>query len=492
MKNVIIIGGGLGGLAAAVTLAHAGFHVRLFEKNPHLGGKLMPVKLGSHSFDFGPNTITMPGVFKGIIEQTGDRAEDYFDLIPLKNHTRNHFPDGTQLDFSSDAAEMAKEIEQFSPKDAANYPAFLKEVERLYGMSEHYFFPATFQSWKDYLSPSLGLALLRARPTETLHHFFGRYFSDKRLIQALDRYATYIGSSPFKAPATFSMIAHLELAQGVFYTKGGNVRIAEAFAKVARKNGAVLQTSAEVEKILVEKGKATGVLLADGQTFKADLVILNGDLLSAYPKLVEEKFRPSFTDAKISRFEPSISAFVITAGLNSRLPALKHHNVFFSGDYRQEFDDLFSKQRYSDEPTVYISNSSYTDPAASPDGSNLFILVNAPALTPDGRLQIEPEQYKERIYGFLEGYGIAIRDHLVEEQVFTPAFLKDSFNAYRGALYGPSSHRKADAFLRPANASTDIDNLFFIGGSTHPGGGSPIVTMGGQNLAKGIIKKYKK
>lgn len=491
MKNVIIIGGGLGGLAAAVTLAHAGFHVRLFEKNRHLGGKLMPVKLGSHSFDFGPNTITMPQVFKGIIEQTGERSEDYFELIPLESHTRNHFPDGAHLDFSSDAMEMVKEIERLSPADAANYPAFLKEVERLYGMSERYFFPATFQSWKDYLSPSLGLALLRARPTETLHHFFSRYFSDSRLIQALDRYATYIGSSPFKAPATFSMIAHLELAEGVYYTKGGNVRIAEAFAAVAQKHGAVLQTEAEVENILIQNGKATGVRLADGQAFEADLVVLNGDLLSAYPKLVEEKNRPSFTDAKASRFEPSISAFVITAGLNTRLRGLKHHNVFFSGNYRQEFDELFGKQCYSQEPTVYISNSSYTDPQASPDGSNLFILVNAPALDPDGRLQIEPEQYKERIYDFLESYGINIRSHLVEERVFTSAFLKDSFNAYRGALYGPSSHRKADAFLRPSNASPDVENLFFIGGSTHPGGGSPIVTMGGQNLAKRLINKYR-
>lgn len=491
MKKVIIIGGGLGGLSAAVTLAHAGFHVHLFEKNHHLGGKLMPVQLGSYSFDFGPNTITMPQVFKGIIEQTGERAEDYFHLMPLQGHTRNHFSDGAILDFSSDAVEMAKEIERLSPKDAANYPAFLKEVKRLYGMSERYFFPTTFQSWKDYLSPSLGAALLRARPAETLHHFFSSYFTDKRLVQALDRYATYIGSSPFKAPATFSMIAYLELAQGVYYTKGGNVRIAEAFASVAKKHGAILHTATEVKKILVENGMATGVELADGRIFEADLVVLNGDLLSAYPKLVEERFRPSFTDAKINRFEPSISAFVITAGLNKRLPSLKHHNVFFSDDYPGEFDDLFSKHRYSQEPTVYISNSSYTDPDAAPEGDNLFILVNAPALAADGHLQIEPERYKERIYDFLETYGIDIRSHLAEERIFTPAFLKDTFNAYRGALYGPSSHRKADAFLRPANASSDIGNLFFIGGSTHPGGGSPIVTMGGQNLARRIIKKYK-
>ena len=491
MKKVIIIGGGLGGLSSAVTLAHAGFQVHLFEQNDHLGGKLMPVSLGSYTFDFGPNTITMPHVFKEIIEQTGERAEDYFELLPLRSHTRNYFRDGSTLDFSSDPEKMAAEIARTSTADAANYPKFLKEISRLYRLSERYFFPATFQSWRDYLSPSLGSALLQARPAEILDHFFKRYFSNPNLLQALGRYATYIGSSPYKAPATFAMIAYLELVEGVYYTKGGNVRIAEAFAAVARKNGAVLQTGTAVERILVDNGAVRGVKLAGGQKVEADLIILNGDLLSAYPELVDEKLRPSFSDAKAASFEPSISAFVITAGLRGHVPELKHHNVFFSGDYRKEFADLFDNQQYSDEPTVYISNSSFTDPSVSPDGSNLFILVNAPALTKEGQLQIDPEQYKERIYDFLESYGVEIRSRLAAEKVFTPSFIKETFGSWRGALYGPSSHRKVDAFLRPANASPDIANLFFISGSTHPGGGSPIVTMGGQNLAKRIIKQHK-
>lgn len=491
MKKVIIIGGGLGGLSSAVTLANAGFDVHLFEQNDHLGGKLMPVSLGSYTFDFGPNTITMPHVFKEIIEQTGERAEDYFELLPLQSHTRNYFPDGSTIEFSSDSEKMIAEIARSSTADAANYPEFLKEISRLYRLSERYFFPATFQSWRDYLSPSLGGALLQARPIETMEHFFKRYFSNPHLLQALGRYATYIGSSPYKAPATFAMIAYLELVEGVYYAKGGNVRIAEAFAAVARKNGAVLQTGTAVERILVDNGGVSGVELAGGEKVEADLVILNGDLLSAYPELVDEKLRPSFPDAKAARFEPSISAFVITAGLKGHAPELKHHNVFFSGDYRQEFADLFDHQRYSDEPTVYISNSAYTDPSVSPLGSNLFILVNAPALTKEGQLQIDPEQYKERIYDFLESYGVEIRSRLAVEKVFTPSFIKEKFGSWRGALYGPSSHRKADAFLRPANASPDISNLYFISGSTHPGGGSPIVTMGGQNLARRIIKKHK-
>jgi phytoene dehydrogenase-like protein len=208
--------------------------------------------------------------------------------------------------------------------------------------------------------------------------------------------------------------------------------------------------------------------------------------------LVEEKHRPSLSDAKVAAFEPSISAFVITVGLTERLDALKHHNVFFSSDYQKEFSDLFDASAYSDEPTVYISNSSYTDPSVSPDGDNLFILVNAPALTKEGQLQIDPETYKERIYDFLLSYGIDVRSYIAEEKIFTPAFIRDKFGAFRGALYGPSSNRPKDAFLRPPNASRDIQNLYFVGGSSHPGGGSPMVVLSGLNVANKIIAKYKK
>lgn len=490
MKKAIIIGGGLGGLSAAVTLANAGMEVELYEKNEHFGGKLMPVQLGNHSFDFGPNTITMPEVFNSIIEQTGESASTYFELIPLTTHTRNHFPNGRHIDFSSNKDIMQSELHRFAPEDSENYARFLKEISRIYKLAERYFFPSTFQSWHDYLSPSLGKALLQVRPIESMDHFYRRFFGDSALLQAFGRYATYIGSSPYKAPATFSMIAYLELVGGVYYAKGGNTRIAEGFAAVARKNGAVLHAGKAVNKIIVRESKAVGVQLDDGVVSEADAIILNGDLLSAFPQLTVESDRPSFSNKKSVSFEPSISAFVILAGLNTRLPGLKHHNVYFSGDYRKEFEDLFEKRSYSKQPTVYISNSSVTDPTISPDGDNLFILVNAPALTLDGKLQIDAEAYKNRIYDFLETYGLDIRSHLVEEKIFTPAFIAENFNAFRGSLYGPSSHRKKDAFLRPANASSDIKNLYFVGGSTHPGGGSPMVTMSGQNVAKRILKKY--
>ena len=488
MKKVVIIGGGLGGLSSAITLAQAGFHVELFEKNRHFGGKLMPIQLGDYSFDFGPNTITMPSVFKQVIEQTGARAEDYLEMIKLENHTRNIFPDGTQFDFSSNQQAMLSQLQELDPTGAGNYHSFVKEITRLFKLSEQYFLPRTFRSWRDYVSPSLGAAILRVRPLQTLDSFFQSYFSNPRIIEAYNRYATYIGSSPYQAPATFAMIAYLEMVEGVYYVKGGNVKIAEAFASLAKKLGVGLHNDSEVKKVLLSGKQVIGVELQNGEEVMADYVIMNADLLKAYPELVPEKARPSFKNEKVNKLEPSISAFVVMVGINKRFPQLKHHTVYFSDDYQQEFNDIFIHKKYSAKPTIYICNSSHTDPDRSPKGDNLFILVNAPALPLDGKLQTEPLAYKELIYETLSSHGLDLTDHIVEEKIITPSDIAAQFGAYRGALYGVSANRKKDAFLRPQNASKDIQNLFFVGGSTHPGGGSPMVTISGQNVAHSIIK----
>ncbi|WP_203363614.1 phytoene desaturase family protein [Bacillus sp. REN10] len=488
MKKVVIIGGGLAGLSAAVTLAYQGLDVQLFEKNEHFGGKLMPVQLGDYTFDFGPNTITMPYVFQQVIEQTGERAEDYFELIKLPAHTRNVFSDGTELIFSSDQQQMVAQLERLDPSGARRYPAFIKEITRLYNLSQQYFLPRTFRSWRDYLSPSLGAALLQVRPWQTLDDFFRSYFSNPKVMEAYNRYATYIGSSPYQAPATFAMIAYLEMVEGVYYVKGGNTKIAEAFTTVAKKWGAHLHNHTMVKKILVSKQRATAVELANGERIEADYIIMNADLLTAYPELVSEEVRPAFPNKKVEQLEPSISAFVILAGVNKRFPQLMHHNVYFSSDYKQEFIDLFNRQTYSEQPTIYICNSSYTDVTRSPNGDNLFILVNAPALPSTRQLQIDPQAYKEKIYASLAAQGIDLAPHLVEEQIFTPATIAETFGAFRGALYGLSANRKKSAFLRPQNKSKDIANLYFVGGSTHPGGGSPMVTISGQNVAASIIE----
>lgn len=489
MKKVAVIGAGLGGLAAAITLANQGYQVEVFEKNSHVGGKLMPVQLQNYGFDFGPNTITMPHVFREVIEQTGRKASDYFTLIPLRNHTKNIFADGSTLYFSKDKDFMVEQFESFDTLGAKNYYSFLKELTRLYELSEAHFFPKTFRSWMDYLSPSLGFALTRVRPLETMEHFHKRYFSNGNVLQALGRYATYIGSSPYKAPATFSMIAYLELIQGVYTVKGGTVCIARAFHKVAKELGVVFHLDTSIDQVEVKNRHITHLFSKGRAVWSGDEVIMNADLLKAYPQLIDENDRPSFTNKQVEDMEPSISAFVILAGLNTRHKTLSHHTVYFSDDYPGEFDALFQKGQLADNPTIYICNSSATDRERSPDGDNLFILVNAPALKADGNYDYDVEAYKELIYDRLEQKGLEIRKHLIVERVIPPAEIAEKFGAFRGSLYGLSSHRKKDAFLRPRNKSRDLNNLYFTGGSTHPGGGSPMVTLSGMNVARLVMNK---
>ncbi|MFK3937818.1 phytoene desaturase family protein [Alkalihalobacillus sp. NPDC078783] len=488
MKTVVIIGGGLAGLSSAISLAKKGFQVKLFEKNAHFGGKMRRYQLGTASFDFGPNTITMPEVFDRVIRESGADPKDYFTFKRLDTHTRNYFTDGTHLDMTADQEWMKQNLASFGIP-AQSYDRYLRDISRLYTLSKEYFFPRTFASWKDYLSPSLSRALLKVHPFTTLDTFHRRYFTNDKVVQMFNRYATYIGSSPYLSPATFSMIAYLELIQGIYYVEGGNPRIAEGFVKRAEELGVELYSNKEVIRIQVSNKKATGVELADGSHVSCDQLIMNGDLLQVYPELVAEKDRPSFSNQKRDQLEPSISAFVILVALNKRLPSLIHHQVYFSEEYLSEFEDLFDTQTLSEHPTIYICNSSYTDRNASPDGDNLFILVNAPAIKDQGT-PIDYKAYKQHIYHVLKStYNLDLVPHISHEQVISPEQIQSDYYAYKGALYGVSANTKKNAFLRPANRAKDVRNLYFVGGSTHPGGGSPMVVLSGLNVASLIHKE---
>ncbi|TWI57950.1 phytoene desaturase family protein [Halalkalibacter nanhaiisediminis] len=484
-KKVGIIGAGLGGLTSAILLANAGFDVHLYEKNTHLGGKMMRYQLGDTHFDFGPNTITMPYVFQQVIKQTRANPDDYFQIIKLDVHTRNVFSDGSTFDMSTNIDEMKSQLAQKDPQAAETFSVYLQEITRLYQLSEAHFFPKTFSNWKDYFSPKLASALRKVRPLESLDHFHRRFFKHEHHVQMLNRYATYIGSSPFMAPATFAMIAYLELIEGVYYVKGGNPTIAEGLTKRAIELGVKIHRGMEVKKLHVQKQSIKRIECENGEQKDVDLIVMNGDLLQVFPELVDERFRPSFRNAKISRFEPSTSAFVILASLNKHMKQLIHHQVYFSEAYKEEFEALFKEKQYAKDPTIYICNSSYTDPSVSPQGDNLFILVNAPALTPES--VIDEEAYKQLIYQKLAEKGLDIRPSIIAEKIIRPKDISKQFYAYRGSLYGPSSNKARDAFLRPTNQAKDLHNLYFVGGSTHPGGGSPMVTLSGINVANLII-----
>lgn len=483
--KAVVIGGGLAGLSASIRLQTLGYDTTVLEKNSHLGGKLHQVRLGTHSFDFGPNTITMPHVFQSVLQRAGENPDDYFQFTKLRRHTKNEFRDGSSFYFTSDTQEMTEELARIDAESARLYPAYLREVNKLYQFADRNFFHRTFSSWRDFMSLPLALGMPQIRPLESLDHFHRRYFKDERIVRAFNRYATYIGSSPYSAPATFGLIGHLEMSQGVYYTRGGNYRIARGFVQAAQKLGVSFHTATEVVRAECKNGRIREVITRQDGVFSGDVFVLNGDLLTQVPRLIEPSGRPSSPDARFARYEPSISAFVVLAAMDRRLP-LNHHHVFFSDNPRGEFEDIFAHSRYGQDPTIYLCTSSKSEESVSPDGDNIFILVNAPPLNPEGAPPLDSESVKENLCNQLKRRGIDVQEGLVAAKVVDPKNIAEQFHAYRGSLYGVASNRRKDAFLRPYNRSQDIENLFFVGGSTHPGGGSPMVVLSGQNVADAI------
>ncbi|MBM7647880.1 phytoene desaturase [Bacillus ectoiniformans] len=475
MKEAIVIGAGLGGLAAGIKLAANGVKVKIFDENSHAGGKMMKVEEAGYTFDFGPNTMTMPHVFNRVLSSAGFAPEKYFEFEKLTDHTKNYFHDGSVLWQSANAEVMTKQLEKVDPFAADHYHSYLNEVKRLYHLAEDQFFYRNFTSWKDYLSPGLAKALVKVRPFEQMDHFHRRFFSHPHVLQTFNRYATYIGSSPYKCPATFALIGHLEMNEGVYYVKGGNTKIAAGFARAFKELGGELHLNQRVKKIIVKDKKAVGVELLSGEKAAADFIVVNGDFITATRQLIVEEDRPAYPNKKLDNYEPSISAYVIMAGLKERNPNLVHHQVYFTENYQEEFEQLFKKKQMPKDPTIYISHSASTDPDVT-KGSNAFILVNAPARPMS---QEEAKAYKEVVYKKLANFGLDLSSKIVAEKIVTPTDITSRFSAYKGALYGISSHSMRNSFLRPMNAHPDIQNIHYVGGTTHPGGGSPMVTISG-------------
>lgn len=490
VKKAIVIGAGLGGLAAAAKLSHAGYAVTVLEQQPTVGGKLQRVERNGYRFDRGPSTITMRHLFKKLFKSVGRSMDDYLTLYRLENGSRNVFRDGTIIDACADRKVMKEQIAAYSPRDAANYEAFMRESEALYRLSEKHFLNKLLLDWRDKASLGMLAGLARVRPFATLEGLLKRYFSHPHTLAMFGRYATYVGSDPAKAPAVFGMLPHAELERGVYAAEGGNYAIAEAFAKLAMEFGADIRTSERVKEIVVRKGRVAGVRGLHGD-YEADLVVAGGDVLSMHSELLPEAARPSMKNKDIERYEPSLSGFAVLSGVRSVFPILRHHTVFYPDDYGSEFTDIFKRRIAPEDPAIYVCNSGYSEPGMAPPGSsNLFILANAPYLSSQWSWgEAEKEIYRKRLFGKLEDRGMeGLSAHAEFSSVYDPASLHRDTSAYRGAIYGISSNSPKQTFNRPSNRG-DAEGLWFVGGTTHPGGGTPMVTLSGMLVADRIINK---
>ena len=483
-KSVVVIGAGIGGLSAAIRLQALGYQVTILEKNSRVGGKMYEIRRDGFRWDTGPSVITMRHVFEDLFASAGRQLEDYMTLLPVHPLTRYFYPDGTIFDAVSNLSQMVRNIEVIEPHDVEGYLAYLAYAARIHRITGQVFIydrPPTLRSFAKVPVQDW----LKADPLRTMQQAISQHVRSPKLRQLLGRFATYVGGSPYLAPATLNVIAHVELTGGVWYPRGGIYQIARALEQLAVELGVRICTSSPVEQIIVEHKEAKGVLLQGGEAVRADFVLANVDVIRTYAELLSENQESLGRFATLQRQELSCSGFVCLLGVANDYKKLAHHNIFFSNNYQREFEDIFKHQRPPQDPTIYLSITSKTDPDHVPANgyTNWFVLVNAPALSNHFDWSTQAQTYRDLVFSKLAQFGFDPRPHIISETILTPNDLASMNGAWRGALYGASANNKFSVFRRPHNRSP-IRGLYFAGGTTHPGGGVPMVMLSGKVAAE--------
>ncbi len=487
--RVVIVGAGVAGLVSAFALAARGLDVTVIERGPSLGGKMRQIAIGPSLIDSGPTVFTMRWVFEELFAAAGQNFADHVSLRPLEVLARHAWDEHARLDLFADEERTVDAIGDFAgAADAAGYRAFCRDTKRIYDILEKPFLRASQPSMGGLIGADGFRGLMRLpqiKPFSSMWAALGRYFADPRLQQLFARYATYCGSSPYLAPATLMLVADVE-RKGVWSIDGGMHALAKALADCAKCFGATIRLGQEVSEVLVSCGRASGVRLASGERIASDAVIVNADVGAVANGLFGIPARRAA--AAIAPRARSLSAMTWSAFARTSGFPLRRHNVFFSGDYAAEFDDIFVRGVPPREPTVYVCAQDRDDSDTIMAGpEKLLILINAPA---DGDSHTydaaEVEQCAQRTFGVLKQRGLQVQRQADTTQVTTPADFNRMFPATGGALYGRSSHGWTASFQRPGTR-TKIPGLYLAGGSTHPGPGVPMAALAGRSAAASLL-----
>ncbi len=487
MAQVVVVGAGIGGLAVAARLAARRHRVTVLEQAPVVGGKAGTYTRDAFTFDTGPSLLTLPAVYRDLFIKTGAPLETAVQLVPVDPALRYRFNDGTSLDVPNRSPGLLRRRLNWAlgPGAGDDWLALLERAGLMWQVTRRPFLESPLDRralLRGALRPRHVAAIA---PFDTLRGFGRRHLRDPRLRLLLDRYATYTGSDPRRAPAALAVIPYVEHTFGAWHVEGGVRRLVDAVAERARGAGAEIRTGADVTEIVTDRRGVTGVRLADGERIAADVVVANADAAHVYGDLVHAPRELR----RVSRAAPSLSGFVLLLALRGRTPELAHHTVLFPDDYDAEFDSVFGPEPCPvDDPVIYVNAPD--DPALRPDGCEaLFVLVNAPRQGPvDWTASGLAEKYADHVLAVLARRGVDVRDRVLWREIRTPADLERDTRSPGGSIYGTSSNGRRAAFLRPPNRSS-IEGLFLVGGSTHPGGGLPLVGLGAASVAS-LVASY--
>ncbi len=488
-KTVGVIGAGIGGLALSIRLANQGFKVTIFEKNSYPGGKLSELKMNGFRFDKGPSLFTMPALIDELTNLQGSSHK--FEYQKLKVITNYFYSDGTQLKASANFEEFAAEVHL---KLNENKETVLKHMKRnafYFKTTEDLFLKQSLHQLKNFINlktvkgilfaPFLGLMSTMNKKNE-------KTFSNPKTVQLFNRFATYNGSNPYKAPALMNMISHLEFNFGAYLPKKGMHQITTHLVKLAEEANVEIKYNTTVETLNVESNNRIASIKSNGITYSFDIVASDIDIHALYKYLLPNFYTPK----KLIQQEKSSSAYVFYWGINKEFAALGLHNILFSDDYKKEFDYLFSKQYPTEDPTIYINITSKYCKDDAPEGcENWFVMVNVPHNKSES-VNYAATIRKNVVDKINMMLKTDIEKYIISESTLNPIDIENQTSSLGGSLYGNSSNNKFAAFLRHANFSSSIKNLFLVGGSVHPGGGIPLCLFSAKIASQLIVEQEMK
>jgi phytoene desaturase len=488
MSSVVVIGAGAAGLATAARLAVKGHNVTVLEQSDRVGGKLATYRRDGFAFDTGPSLFTLPAVYRDLFLKTGKALEDEVDLQPVEPGFGYTFADGARVVMPGvDPARCARALgDGLGGRSTDEWRTLMDRAARMWRLTRGPFLQAPLQGWKNLLPLAKPADVRTIAPWTSLRKLGESTLSDPRAVTLLDRYATYTGSDPRRAPAVLATVPYVEQEFGVWHLGGGLGTLADALHRRCLHRGVAVRTGVDVTAITTDHTGVTGVM-ADGNFTRADIVVANADAGLVYRDLLDDP-RAQEPSRNIQRSDASLAGFVLLLALRGRTPGLQHHNVWFPADYDAEFDAIFGDDPHPvEDPAIYVCAPD--DPAMRPDDDHesWFILINAPRHDPQHGVDWSnnqlAESYADRILALLAARGVDVRDRIIWREIRTPADLQREARAPGGSIYGTSSNGARAAFARPANQSP-VPGLYLVGGSTHPGGGLPLVGMGAEITAE--------
>lgn len=495
-----IIGAGLGGLAAACSLATRGHRVILFERNEWLGGKAAVLASDGFRFDMGPTIVTLPSVLRRLFEDAGRKTEDYLDLVRLDPQWRCFFDDGSTLDLDQDPARMAQRLDAFAPGSGSGsgYTDFIRFSQRLDDISRRFFFDKPIGGIQDMFDfkttfdPTVLGDVLAMKMGRSVAGMVRAYNPDPRVAQMMDHFTQYVGSSPYGSPAILCGIAHMQTDEGIWYPHGGTRAVPLALEKLARELGVEIRPATPVDQIITRGKTVTGVRTRGGEEVRLSAVVSNCDSVRTHRELLNGEVRKKFN--KRRNYEAACSGVVLYLGLSKRYEHLAHHGFVFSRDPHQEFKHIYQKGEPAPDPTCYLAATSCSDTTTAPAGGEaLYVLVHTPYLRPHHDWKKMLPDYRQVILDKLKRTGRMpdIEQRIVFEQALTPQDIHDRYHVLDGAIYGLASHGKFLGAFKPGNRSPDLRGLYLAGGAAHPGPGMPMVLMSGWIAADTLHRDLK-